>query len=63
MCVDKFQNNNYIVYTRRLAYKLRLRGFRIIGWTPDRDKPYLDNYIFEDTPALRQAIAELKHEK
>lgn len=63
MNTDKFTNDNYVVYTRRLAYELRCRGFKIVDYVPDRNKPYFDNYLFKDTPELRAAIAEINAER
>ena len=48
-----------LIYTRRLAYALRARGFEILATVPDTNKPYFDNYIFQDTEELRAAIKEI----
>lgn len=48
-----------VVYTKKLAYALRVRGFKIIETIPDMHKPQFDNYVFEDTVELRKAIAEI----
>lgn len=48
-----------IIFTRKMAYELRKLGFKIIRVVPDEKKPYFDNYIFEDTEALQQAMADL----
>ena len=44
------------IYTRKLAYYLRLKGFKIIRVEPNEVKPEYDAYIFEDTVELRQAM-------
>ena len=52
-------NTTFTVYTRKLAYELRLQGFDIVGIVPDRSKPYYDNYLFLNTPSFQKAFAEL----
>lgn len=47
------------IFTRRLALELRKRGFSILMVVPDNHKPEFDNYIFEDTTALREAMNEI----
>ena len=48
--------NYYRVYTRRLAAILRAQGFKLLGIDPDYKHPGYDNFLFEDTPELREAI-------
>lgn len=45
-----------IIYTKKLALALRKQGFKIIDVVPDENKPQFDNYIFEETPELLEAI-------
>lgn len=55
---------HYVVYTWALANKLNARGFRPIGKELNYKDPTHEVILFEDTPALRQAIKELtKKEK
>lgn len=49
-----------VVYTRRIAYQLRKMGFKIIKVVPNEYQPQYDNYIFEDTAELQEALAKLK---
>ena len=49
----------YRVFTRRLAARLRAKGFELIGIDKDYKHPQYDNYLFEDTQELREAIEEL----
>lgn len=42
-----------------MAYELRKRGFKIIKVIPDAKKPQFDNYVFEDTELLREAMNEI----
>lgn len=53
------ENTTFTVYTRKLAYELRLKGFDIVGIVPDRSKPYFDNYLFMNTPEFQKAFKEL----
>lgn len=48
-----------VIYTRKMAYELRKMGFKIIRVIPDKKKPYFDNYIFEDSLELQQAMKQL----
>ncbi len=50
---------HYVVYTWSLANKLNERGFRPIGKELNYKDPTHEVILFEDTPALRQAIKEL----
>ncbi len=48
----------FMVYTKRIANALCQRGFQVIGTDINNEKPWLYVYLFEDTPELRQALAE-----
>ena len=52
-------DNTFKVFTRKLAIKLREQGFKIVKTEVNSRKPEFDIYCFEDTPELRQAVAEL----
>lgn len=45
----------YPIFSRRIAYKLEKEGFKVIQTAPNRNKPELQVYYFEDEPALREA--------
>lgn len=47
------------IFSRRVAYYLRLKGFKIVRVEPNIFKPQDDVYHFEDTPALRQALTDM----
>lgn len=47
------------VYTRRMAYELRLLGFDIVKVVPDKVRPQFDNFLFEDSDEIRAAIEEI----
>lgn len=51
--------NTYKVFTLKLANELRKLGFRIVDVQPNRDKPWLNVYCFENTEELREAIEAL----
>ena len=40
------------VRSQRIAWLLRKEGFKIIDVVPNRRRPNLDVYIFEETPEL-----------
>ena len=44
------------VYTKKLANTLCRQGFRVVGTTINNDKPWLNVFLFEDTPELREAV-------
>lgn len=50
-----------IIYTRKMAYELRKLGFKILYTVPDERKPYFDNYIFENTLELQEAMRQLSN--
>lgn len=47
------------IFTRKLALRLRERGFAIIKTEPNRNKPQFDVYIFKDTDELELAIGDI----
>lgn len=47
------------VYTRRIAYELRLKGFKIIRLEPNPNKPEFNIYVFQSTPELESAFKEI----
>ena len=49
----------YRVYTRRLAARLRAEGFELLGIDKDYKHEGYDNYLFADSPELREAIKRL----
>jgi len=49
----------YAIFSRRIVTELEKRGFKVIKIAPNRNKPGLNVYYFEETPALRQAAQEL----
>lgn len=57
----------YKIFSATMASKLRKAGFWIIKTEPNMKKPWLDVFIFEDTPefqaTLSRLTAELQHER
>ena len=47
------------IFSKQLAYELRLRGFKILGIEPNRKKPQLDVYIFQESKELETAMGEI----
>ena len=52
----------YTIYSRRMAYRLRLAGFRIIKTIPNPEFPERDFYLFADTPQFREKFNQLLQE-
>ena len=52
----------YTIYSRRMAYRLRLAGFRIIKTIPNPEFPERDFYLFSDTPQFREKFNQLLQE-
>lgn len=52
-------NQIFKVFTKRVAHELHKKGFKIIGTEINNEKPWFYVYLFEDTPELRAALAEL----
>ena len=53
----------YRIYTKRIAYELRKQGFKFIGTDVNENFPQFLVYLFEDTPALHEALAKLTVKK
>lgn len=47
------------IYTRRIAYELRLKGFKIIRLEPNPNRPEFNIYVFQNTPELESAFKEI----
>lgn len=52
----------YKIFSSTMASKLRKSGFWIIGTEPNMKKPWLDVFLFEDTPEFQQKLAQLTAE-
>lgn len=48
-----------VIYTKKVAYKLRQQGFPIVRVEVNPNKPQFDCYVFEDTKAFRQALTTI----
>lgn len=46
------------IFTRRMALFIKSKGIEPINTVQDENKPHLLNWIFEDTPEVRNAMAE-----
>ena len=51
------------IFSRRIAYELERLGFKLIHMAPNRHKPELIVYYFEDTVALHNAAQQLINKK
>lgn len=54
MCQKK-----YIVYSRRIMYKLKDRGFEFDYSRPNLKKPKYNCYVYIWSPALQNALDEI----
>ena len=50
--------NTIRIFTRRMALFIKSKGVEPIGTVPDENKPKFLNWIFEDTPIVRNAMTE-----
>ena len=44
------------VTSRRIAWRLRKEGFKILSVEPDRSKPEFDVYIFKVVPGFQEKL-------
>lgn len=51
--------NTYTIFKLDIAKKLIKCGYRCIDVKPNRDKPWLNVYKFENTEELREAVRVL----
>lgn len=47
------------IHSRKLAFQLRLLGFKIVKIEPNMHHPELDVYYFEETPEFLKAFDEV----
>lgn len=52
----------YTIYSKRMAYRLRLAGFHIVKTIPNPEFPERDFYLFIDTPQFREKFNQLLQE-
>ena len=52
----------YCVYTKKIAFLLRKKGFRIVKTDVNYKRPEFDVYYFKDTPELHTALVEIAKE-
>lgn len=50
------------VFTRKLAYQLEMRGFKLIKIAPNKKQPNFNVYYFEDTIEIHNAFFEILRE-
>ena len=50
-----------IIYTKKVAYKLRQQGFPIVRVEVNPNKPQFDCYVFENTEAFQQALTAISN--
>lgn len=55
--------NLFPVFTRKLAYKLEMRGFKVVKIAPNKKQPKYNVYYFEDTTDIHDAFFEILREE
>jgi hypothetical protein len=55
------QNNIYKIFSIKLAKALCDKGLKCIGTEPNRKAPWLNVFLFENTPELQNAITTINN--
>lgn len=50
------------VFSRKVAYALEMKGFKVVNIAPNRKREGFKVYYFEETLALRRAAQEIIQE-
>ena len=50
------------IRSKRIAWLLRMEGFRILTVRPDRHNPQYDLYFFEVTPRFEETLKRIMEE-
>ena len=50
----------YKIFTLKVAHYLTQKGFRVVGTLPNKDKPWLNVFEFEDSPEFRACLQTYK---
>lgn len=53
------ETKSYRIYAKHVAYDLRKRNFKFLGTDINERFPQYLVFLFEDTPALHEALKEL----
>jgi len=53
----------YPIFMRRVAFRLEMRGFKVIKIEENKRKPQHNVYYFEDTLELHNALFEVTRNK
>ena len=53
----------YPIFMRRVAFRLEMRGFKVIKISPNKKNPQFNVYYFEDTKELHDALFEVTRNK
>lgn len=51
----------YYVYTKKLANYLCRKGYKVIGYDINNQKPWLNVFIFDDSKELRNEVENFKN--
>lgn len=47
------------IFSKKIAYELRKKHFKIVGTEPNMNRPELDVYLFQDSDELEAALDEI----
>ncbi len=53
-------SNEYVIYTKRIAYELRKQGFKLIRTDINPNFPQYITYIFENSPQLQKEMSKFQ---
>lgn len=53
--------NEYVIYTKRIAYELRKKGFKLIRTGINPNFPQYITYIFQNSEAFQQELSKYKN--
>lgn len=53
----------YPIFTRRIAFRLEMRGFKVIKIETNKKHPEYNVYYFEDTQQLHDSLFEVTRNK
>ena len=53
------ENKEYVIYTKKLAFRLSEKGCKLIRTGINENFPQFDTYIFEDNQEFQTAMSEI----
>lgn len=52
----------YKIFSAKMAHELCVKGFRIVDTEGNTHKPWLNVFLFEDTPEFRTAMTKVNND-